>query len=79
MAMDIFKKRKPGTPNPNYKATLGKLDATAVFKNKKKGGAVKKYATGGITKNKTLSPAGAGLYKKGGAMKKGGSTKMKKK
>jgi hypothetical protein len=29
----------------------------------------KKFATGGITKNKTLYPAGAGLMKKGGSMK----------
>jgi hypothetical protein len=35
---------------------------------RKKGGSVKKYQTGGITKNKTLYPAGAGLMQKGGAM-----------
>lgn len=29
----------------------------------------KKFATGGIIKNKTLYPAGAGLMKKGGSMK----------
>ena len=36
--------------------------------SKKTGGSVKKYQTGGITKNQTLYPAGAGLMQKGGAM-----------
>lgn len=38
--------------------------------SKKMGGSSKTYAKGGIVKNKTLNPAGAGLMKKGGAVKK---------
>lgn len=73
-----WKKDNPGAIKQGYaepKDTVGRQymskDKMLVGINTKKtGGATKKYATGGVVKNKTLNPAGAGLMKKGGSTKK---------
>lgn len=62
-----------GTPSRAKSSGGVNTPPTGATPSKKMGGATKKYATGGVVKNKTLYAAGAGL------MKKGGATKMKKK